>query len=278
MFQKIALAVAFSPRMEALMCETKRFARLFNAEVIFIHIGEKREEEEIELNSIFEKNGFDLAKIKVIWEDGNPSKMIIKICKRENVDLLVTGALKKETFFKYHFSSIARKMMRRSDISLMVLINPQVEPQPFKNIVINGTDDPRTAEVINNGIRLANLEKAKQVHIINEIQLLGLRMSMAGEDTMGTVEDTRRKLVQEEVEKIEHILAHLDTSELKVNIKIVSGKPGYEISKFTEKVKADLLVLRAPNHKLNLLDRFFPHDLEFILNDLPTNLLILQSK
>lgn len=277
MFQKIALAIAFSPRMEALMCETKRFARLFNAEVIFIHIGEKIEEEEIELNRIFEKNGFDLSKITVIWEDGNPSKKIISICKRENVDLLVTGALKKETFFKYHFSSIARKMMRRSDISLMVLIDPKINPKPFHNIVINGTDDPKTAEIIKKGIALANLEKAKLVHILNEIQLLGLRMSMAGEDIASKVEDTRRRLVQDEVEKIENILNEIDRNDLKINIKIVSGKPGYEISRFTERAKADLLVLRAPNHKLNLFDRFFPHDLEFILNDLPTNLLILQS-
>ncbi len=276
MFQKIALAIAFSPRMEALMCETKRFARLFNAEVIFIHIGEKSVEEETELNRIFEKNGFDLSKITVIWEDGSPSKKIISICKRENVNLLVTGALKKETFFKYHFSSIARKMMRRSDISLMVLIDPSIQPEPFRNIVISGTDDPKTNKIIKKGIELATLENAKKVHILNEIQLLGLRMSMAGEDTLGKVEDTRRQLIQDEIEKIEKILKNIEQGNIKINIKIVSGKPGYEISKFAERAKADLLVIRAPNHKLNLLDRFFPHDLEFILNDLPTNLLILQ--
>lgn len=278
MFQKIALAIAFSPRMEALMCETKRFARQFNAEVIFIHIGEKSEGEELELNKIFEKNGFDLSKITVIWEDGNPSKKIIEICKRENIDLLVSGALKKESFLKTHFSSIARKIMRKGEVSLLILLEPSYNPTPFKRIVINGTDHPCTPEIIEKGIQLAKIEQAQNVHIINEIQLMGLRMSVAGEDTADTVESTRRGLVHDEVVKIEEILKDLDRGNLKINIKIVSGKAGYEMARFAEKVNADLLVLRAPDHKLNLLDRFFPHDLEYILNDLPSNLLIIQPK
>jgi nucleotide-binding universal stress UspA family protein len=278
MFKRLALAVAFSPRLEAMMCETKRFAKLFDAELLFIHVGERSDEIETKLTQIIQNNGFDLSKTKIIWELGDPGKKLIETCKRENVDLLVTGALKRESFFRYHFSSVARKIMRKAETSLMVLLEPSQNPSPFKCIVINGTDHPHTSEIIKKGIELAIIENAKSVHIVNEVQLMGLRMSMAGEDSATQVEDLRRNLVKEEVQKIEDILSDIDKGGLKVNIKIVSGKPGYEMARFAEKMHADLLVLRAPDHKLNILDRFFPHDLEFILNDLPSNLLIIQHK
>jgi nucleotide-binding universal stress UspA family protein len=278
MFQKIALAIAFSPRMEALMCEIKRLSEIFNTEIIFIHIGIQSEKEQVKLDELLVASGFNQSNSRVIWEEGDPTKKIIEICKRENVDLLVTGALKKESFLRMHFSSVARKIMRKAEVSLLILLEPSLQPKSFKRIVINGTDHPRTAEIIEKGLQLAKIEKAQNVHIINEIQMMGLRMSVAGEDTADTVESTRRGLVNDEVVKIEDILKNIDKGNLKINIKIVSGKPGYEMARFAEKVEADLLVLRAPDHKLNLLDRFFPHDLEYILNDLPSNLLIIQPQ
>jgi hypothetical protein len=61
---------------------------------------------------------------------------------------------------------------------------------------------------------------------------------------------------------------------LSINIKVASGKPGFELRKFTKRVKADLLVVKSPEHRLNFLDRIFPHYLELIMEDLPSNLLI----
>jgi nucleotide-binding universal stress UspA family protein len=278
MFEKIAVALAFSPRLEALICETQRMARLFEAAVVFIHVGAPNLEEETILRNKLQAHGFNPDTCKIIWEEGEPTPKIIEVCNRENIDLLITGALKKEPFFRQHFGSVARKMIRKGNISLLVLLEPQLEPRPFREIVINGTDHERTPEIIAKGIEIAKIYQAHRVHILNEVQLLGLRMSMAGEGTHAEAEKTRRSLVHDEVAKIEHILKTLDAGDLKINIKIVSGKPGHEIARFSEIHKADLLILRSPDHKLNILDRLFPHDLEYILEDLPANLLIIHPK
>jgi hypothetical protein len=50
------------------------------------------------------------------------------------------------------------------------------------------------------------------------------------------------------------------------------------ITQFAREHEADLLVLNSPDTKLNLLDRVFPHDIEFALADLPCDLLIVHSK
>jgi hypothetical protein len=103
-------------------------------------------------------------------------------------------------------------------------------------------------------------------------------MALAGEEeTEQDQEETRRKIVGKEIEEIENILKGIDTDGLHVNIKVASGKPGFELRKFTKRVHADLLVVKNPEHKLNFLDRIFPHYLELIMEDLPSNLLIHKS-
>ncbi|MBT4345236.1 MAG: universal stress protein, partial [Flavobacteriales bacterium] len=39
--------------------------------------------------------------------------------------------------------------------------------------------------------------------------------------------------------------------------------------------RADLLVMNAPS-KTSILDRIFPHDIEYILTELPTDVLIVK--
>ena len=53
MFRKIALAIAFSPRMEALIAESKRLKDLFQAELLLIHVGEKTVALEEKLNELW---------------------------------------------------------------------------------------------------------------------------------------------------------------------------------------------------------------------------------
>jgi nucleotide-binding universal stress UspA family protein len=57
----------------------------------------------------------------------------------------------------------------------------------------------------------------------------------------------------------------------------VFGKPGYTIAHYAKAKRADLLVVNSPDTKLGLLDRIFKHDLEYILADLPTDLLIVHT-
>ena len=80
-FETIATAVAFSPRLESILAESKRVSVLFNANLVLIHIGEKTSEKEETLDKLIEKIGFDKSKYRVIWMDGDPVDTILKLCK-----------------------------------------------------------------------------------------------------------------------------------------------------------------------------------------------------
>lgn len=275
MFKRIGLAIAFSPRMEALICEVKRLKDIFDAEIFLIHVGEKLPEQENRLQVILNNHALQES-VKVVWEKGNPAKKILQFCRDLHIDLLVAGALKTEGFFKYYIGSVARKIIRKSSCSVLMLIEPLMEPTPFDKVVINGTQHEQTPFVIQQGLDWCKADKGKQVYIVNEIKMYGLQMATAGEGGEEEISSTRRKLVSEEVAYVENILRTLDKGDLKVHVKITCGKWAVELAKFAEDIKADLLVV-GDEGKLRFLDRLFPHDLEDILSDLPCNLLIVKK-
>src|SRR5690554_7389305 len=74
MYTKIALAIAFSPRMEALICETKRMKDLYGASLILIHIGQDTEEKRRSLDALLDKYQVDRNKTTIIWKEGKPDR------------------------------------------------------------------------------------------------------------------------------------------------------------------------------------------------------------
>jgi nucleotide-binding universal stress UspA family protein len=277
MYNKIALAVAFSPRMEALICEAKRMKDVYGASLIFIHIGQDTEEKRKDLQTLLDKHQVDMEDTQVIWKEGKPVKSIIQVCNQENVDLLIAGALKQENVITYYIGSIARKIIRKAKCSVLVLIEPDLEPRNFDKVVINGTQQSQTPEVIRKGVSLCKYEQSSQVFIVNEIKMYLLRMATASEESEAKASIIKRQLVQDEISYVENILKDIDQGNLKINIKVTGGRWAIELAKFAEKIKADLLIVGGQEN-LNFLDRLFPHDLEDILSNLPCNVLIINNR
>ena len=87
-----------------------------------------------------------------------------------------------------------------------------------------------------------------------------------------------REFTEEESNKLHSVIAKCDNGMLKINEKVIKGKHGYAVRKYAETKKADLLVINSPDTHLTLLDRIFTHDIEYILADIPCNLLIVHSR
>ena len=125
------------------------------------------------------------------------------------------------------------------------------------------------------------------VKVYNYLQIVEQRLFSSGLHTLGTAPN------QEELKgyldayftdlserEFQQILADEATNEkLKEGIAIQSqsifGKQGYSIGHYAQVVRADLLVMNAPS-QMTFWDRVFPHDIEHILGELPTDVLIVQ--
>ena len=277
-FQKIAVAVGFTPRLEAILAESGRLQQLFNAQLIFIHIGDKNTEMEQQLNGLMAKYNLSRPENKLIWEKGSPVEQIVEICNAEDVDLLVAGALEKESVLKYILGGVARNLCRKTQCSMLMLREPEVFSKPVKRIVVEGSDHPKTAQTVETAIYIGKKTKADVVHVIQEQDVAKSALIRSDVFTDNEAYEHKEKIEIEEVATLNHILSCADCGSLKVQTERLEGKPGYMISNFARENNADLLVLNSPDTRLNLIDRFFPHDIEFALADLPCDLLIVHAR
>ena len=230
---------------------------------------------EAQLAEVLSRHYGDLHRIKTLWKEGKPAKTILKTCEEEGVDLLVLGALKKEGLLTYYVGSVARKVIRKSKCSVLTLIDPKIETTHFSKVVINGTELEITPRVIARGLKFCQAEQSSQVHILNEIKMYGFQMATAAEGTETEVANTRRKLVQEEINYVQGILDGLEPTNLKINIKVTAGKWAVELVRFCESIESDLLIMGV-DQGFSFIDRIFPHDIEDVLIELPCNLLIVK--
>lgn len=277
-FQKIAIAVAFSPNAKAMVAIGLNLSRLLEAPLIIIHIGEKTQQVKEQMNLLLKETNAPIEQIKVIWEEGDPAKKILKVCQEEKVDLLVAGALKKENLVQYYIGTIARKIMRKAECSVLMIHNPSADSTDFKNIVVNAEDNPCVEDALTMACQLSLKTKATWLHVVRELKLYGLTMSTVDHSSEEEYDDSRQKLVREEIEKVEQLLERIPVQKPKTNIKIISGKSGFELAKFAERKHADILIVSTPPRRLSLLDRFFPNELEYLFGDLPCSLLVVNTK
>jgi nucleotide-binding universal stress UspA family protein len=277
-FKRIGLAIAFSPRLEALLFEASRLKRFWQSELVLIHVGEVSSDAAASLTELLMKIGLSQNEVIIRWEQGEPARRILSVCKEEKVDLIIAGALKKENLFKYYLGTIARKILRKADCSVLMLLNPSAAPKPLQNIVVNAEDSPYVEQALEVGCALGKHEKSNWLHVVREIKLYGLTMSAADQRSQDEYTKLRNDLVSTEIDNVQKMLNKIPHEGLKVNIKILSGKAGYELAQFAIRKHADLLIVGAAPRKFSFFDRVFPHDQEYIFADLPCSLLIVNAK
>jgi len=277
-FETIAVAVSFSPSCLPLLLESKMIADVCGASLILLHIGDKTSEKEQQLDELLAASKINPNQTRVIWMEGDPVDTILKLCKLNIVDLLILGALEKENLLKFYIGSIARNISRKAKCSVLLLTNPSENPQKFKKFVVNGVENPKTIHTVNTSLYFAKKLKVKAVTIINEVEVPGLAMAIADDSTAPETKEIKKSFTEESEETLQTILETCDQGDIALSHKTIKGKPGYAISKYARDKKADLLVINSPDTHLNLLDRIFTHDIEYILADLPCNVLIVHSR
>ena len=277
-FETIALAVAFSPRLEALIAETKRLATVFDARPVFIHIGKRTAEKEKHFSNILNHYGFTDSNSAVVWQDGDPVETILAVCKQHVVDLLIIGAVEKENILKYYLGSISREISRRAKCSVLMLIEPKLNPVPVQRIVVNGHEHTKTIHTIGTAVYIAEKDHLDEIIIVDEVDIPAVSMSIADDSTGPEAEQIKESMMAEESTKLNDLLSRIDPKGVRLKAKTFSGRRGFTIGQYAQSMNADLLIVNSPDHHMNIFDRIFTHDLEYMLADLPCNMLIVHSR
>lgn len=277
-FKTIGIGVAFSPNLQANMFEAARLAVFMNSELVLVHVGveEKQKKEMIEKHLIsFGNKGL---KYRIVFLPGNPVEIILSAIDKYNIDLMVLGALKRENFFKYYLGSIARQITRQASCSILLLINPSVDRIPCNHIVVNGLKDPKTEDTIQSAFFVGHKLSASKITVVEEVSQEEVNVKVDDDKTLRQSTIVRERLMFREKKRVEKLLQQIPekfSKDILVKSQAIFGKRGYSIGHYAQVARADLLVMNAPN-KTSFWDRLFPQDIEYILGELPTDVLIIR--
>ena len=277
-FKTIGIGVTFSPNLEANINEAARFALCFGSKLVLIHVGEASEEKSktfLKFLSPFKNKNLDY---EVLFKSGDPVDVILSSAQEKKVDLLIIGALKKENFLKYYLGSIARKITRQANCSVLLLINPSIERVPCKHIVVNGLKDPKTKETVTTAFLVGHKLGVDKVTVVEEIDQDEVSVNVDDDKSLRKSTIIKERLRVREEARVKKILNTIPpdfTKDMVIKSQPIFGKRGYSIGHYAQVARADLLVMNAPA-KMTFWDRVFPHDIEYILTELPTDVLIVQ--
>lgn len=278
-FETIAVAVTFSPRYKAIIREASRLARLHKAKLILIHVGKLSTNEFETLKNCVRNCQIKEQQFKIIETEGDVVKTILNVCKENIVDILVLGANKKESVFQHYVGTVARKISRKAKCSVLLLPAPKEKPVHFKNIVVSVVDSPKTPLTITTAIYISNIENVNELFIVNEAYMPMFESVCADSSTNQETEKRKNEYINECKQKLNQIIDEIPgASSITIKQRVIIGKPGHSIQVFAKSKQPDLLIVNSPDKKLGILDRLFPHDLEYLLEDLPCNLLIVHSR
>ncbi|MEK9516721.1 MAG: universal stress protein [Flavobacteriaceae bacterium] len=279
-FKKIMVGFAFSPNLKANVFESLRMAHYFGGELIFVHVGSKTPEKESRFNEIVSSSPIQSEKITIEWRVGNPVNTLLKASEEFNVDLILLGALKRENVLKFYLGSIARKITRRAKCSVLLLINPSVERKPCQHIVVNGFDSPQTRDTIGAAFMVAKALGAKKISLVEEISRSKVAVAVDDDRSLRRATLKKEKLRRQEQTRVKDVIKKLPaklTTNINWTTQSIFGRRGYSIGHYAKVVRADLLVMNAQEN-LSFIDRLITRDIEHILAELPTDVLIINSK
>ena len=279
-FKTLLFGFAFSPSLKANVYEATRLANYFEAALILLHVGEKTKEKENQFQQLLKECTIKPNEIQTYWEEGNPITTLANACVKYNIDLLLLGALKRENVVKYYLGSIARKLTRQAPCSVLLMLNPSVERSPCKHIVVNGFDSPQTHETVEAAFYVGTSLNTEKITLVEEISESRVAIAVNDDRSLRKATLRKEKIDREEKLRVTDIVEKIPATKrdgLKWETQSIFGRRGYSIGHYARVVRADLLVMNAQEER-RFYHRFFPRDLEHILAELPTDVLIIHSK
>ena len=144
--------------------------------------------------------------------------------------------------------------------------------------MVNGLKDPKTEETVTTAFFVGHKLGASKVTVVEEISDDEVSVKVDDDKSLRKSTIVKERLRIREEMRVKAILKTIPgelTKDIVIKSQPIFGKRGYSIGHYAQVARADLLVMNAPS-KMTFWDRLFPHDIEHILTELPTDVLIVQ--
>ena len=270
-YKKIAVASAFSPRFEQVLSEAGRIQNRFGGDLSLIYVGERSEETTGKFREI-------LSRLKlpddspVYYGQGDPADGILRAIAENNVDLIVAGALEKESALHPFLGNVARRLLREATCSVLLFTHPEVEPKPMRKIVFVANYSDHAQRAFQQTLKLAEAEGCERLYAVRVYTTFDeVRASTFVDDGSGA---PRPRTFDEEEDTLEKFVLAAGDTDVPIEARCIRGNTGFAASDFVKSVEADLLVV--PVHKSETSAERLPNHVAWIADVIPCNLWLVR--
>lgn len=264
-FSKIIMGLASGPSLKANIVEAIHIALSLSTEIIFVYGHEGPKEHLAELQAELKSLAIPPLPHRFIERDGPLAQAILSLADEEAVDLILVGAEAREGLIRYYKGSLARQLLRKAECSIMLLNDPSAGPKRYQHIVTAAGPHPKTMDTLQKSWEVALAFAAERWSIVSEL---------ASKPPSSEEEKTEKDHFEGHLQRI---TGQEDLANAPVEIQTVFGKGGYSLTHYTKSEKGDLLTFNSPDTVLGYRDRVFTKDLEYILSQSTSDLLIVHS-
>jgi nucleotide-binding universal stress UspA family protein len=269
-YKSIAVATTFSPRFKHVLAEAKRIRDRFGAELHLIYVGTRNEETPGKFSDVLAELELPIDS-PIHYEEGDPAEAILAALARENIDVLVAGALEKEVVLHPFLGNVARRLVREANCSVMLFTHPERKPKPLRRIVFVADHSPQGLVALKTTLMLAEAESCERLYVIGIVTAFDeARASIASEAT-GTETD---KPNHTDEDPLEEFVLSAGPTEVPIETRFIRGATGLAASDFVRSVEADLLVV--PLMKSSGKVQQLPSNIAWVSDVIPCNLWIVR--
>ena len=269
-YKTIAVATTFSPRFKHVLAEAKRIRDRFAAELHLIYVGRRNQETPGKFSDVLAELELP-ADSPIHYEEGDPGEAILAALARENIDVLVAGALEKEVVLHPFLGNVARRLVREANCSVILFTAPQKRPKPLRRIVFFADHSQQGLVALKTTLMLAEAESCERLYVIGIITAFDeARASIAG-DVTGSA--THKPNGGEE-DPLEEFVLSAGATEVPIETRSIRVATGLAASDFVRSVEAGLLVVPLPKSRGTVQQ--LPSNIAWVSDVIPCNLWIVR--
>lgn len=270
-YSKIAVASTFSPRFEQVLSEAKRIGDRFGSNLSLIYVGQRSDETTKKFQAILGRLRLPTAS-PIHYGEGDPADAILRAITENNVDLIVAGALEKESALHPFLGNVARRLLREASCSVVLFTYPELEPKPLRSIVfvVNYSDHAQRA--FKQALELADAESCECLYAIRVYTTFDeVRASTFVDSGDGA---PRPRSFEEEDAALEKFVLSAGHTDVPIDARCIRGNTGFAASDFIKSIEANLLIV--PVHKDENSKERLPNHLAWIADVIPCNLWLIR--
>jgi nucleotide-binding universal stress UspA family protein len=263
-YRSAGVATTFSPRFLAVLAEARRVSKLFTAPLHLIHAAEETPDKDDRFHEALARLGLE-SETPIHYHTGDPVDAILAVQKEAGIEVLIAGALERETVHRNFTGNVARELMRRASADLFLFVEPSERPKDIRHVFMAAPDfSPATRRVLHRAVEFSERARAETLTVVH----VQTPFAEAKEKALGgeapSVEENLRLLLSEKA-----------ASSIQFDYHLVRGNTGFTAFEFIQGSDADLLVM--PSKLQADGTAAFPPVLDWAVQVIPANLWIVRQ-